>query len=75
MLAQRAAMYSAAVYGQLSSGMSALDEGTATKYIESLIEYVVSPFPTALIHLLISRCKDPGSHRGPHDASEEGALR
>lgn len=43
MLAQRAAMYSAAVYGQLSSGMSALDEGTATKYIESLIEYVLHP--------------------------------
>ncbi|KAM5536543.1 hypothetical protein V8D89_009820 [Ganoderma adspersum] len=38
LLAERAAKYSAAVYCQLSSGISTLDEGTATKYIESLIE-------------------------------------
>ena len=40
MLAERAAKLSTAVYCQLSSGMSPLDERTATKHIENLIEYV-----------------------------------
>ena len=72
LLAERTAKLSAAVYCQLSAGMSTLDERTATRHIESLLEYVY-PSRTMLVRLLNS-VQDSSGRGGNNEAAEEGPL-